>query len=145
MKHRAYRWYPQAVLIFFVVFSLFFLVSCVGEQSSTQPSFYNAGDNDLAVTSSQFAQYVLFRFDTAASNHTLTMPSAVDIVASYDAVVGDVITFAVAADGTHTVTVVGGTNVTVKPSASTVAGNTTLMIFFEIENVSSGGEEVTVY
>ena len=145
MKHRAFRCYPQAILIFFLMFSLFFVVSCVGSQSSSQPGFYDRGDNNLTVTGSQFAQYILYRFDTATSNHTLITPSAADIVGSYNPVVGDVLAFAVVADGTHTVTIVGGTNVTVKPSASTVAGNTTLMIFFEIENVNSGTEAVTIY
>jgi hypothetical protein len=146
MKHLAYRWYPHAVLTFFLMLSLFFLVSCVGYQSSTQPPFYDAGDTDLTMTSSQFTQYILFRFDTATSNHTLTTPSAADIVASDNAaVVGDVIAFAVAADGTHNVTIIGGMNVIVKPSASIVAGNTTLMIYFEIENVNSGSQAVTIY
>ena len=146
MKHIVSRWYPHVMLITILVLGLFFLASCAQYQSSTtQPSFYDVGANNITVTGSQLTQYVLYRFDTAVSNHTLTTPSAADIVKNYNPVVGDVLAFAVTADGTNSVTIAGGTNVTVKPSASVVAGNTTLMIFFEVENVDSGSEAVTAY
>ena len=98
------------------------------------------------MTGAQFGQYVLFRFDTDASERTLTTPSAADIVSLFSSpVAGSVSVFAVTADGSHIVTLTGGTNVTVKPSASTVAGNTTLTIFCELDNVSKGSEAVIMY
>ena len=126
MKSKSACWH--GVLLILLVLSLLPLTSCAstGTQSS---SFYDAGDSDLTETSAQFAQYSLFRFDTTASSHTLTTPSAANIVADLSSpVVGEVIVFAVVADGSYAVTIMGGTGVTVRPSASTVAANTTLMI-----------------
>jgi len=143
MKGKSACWH--GVLLILLVFSLLPLTSCAltDTESST---FYDAGDSDLTETSAQFAQYSLFRFDTTASSHTLTTPSAADMVASLSSpVVGEVIVFAVVADGSYTVTITGGTSVTVKPSASTVTANTTLMIYCVVDSISSGDEQVTLY
>ena len=144
MRLRSARWYLPALFILLMV-SLLPLVSCVTSQS-TQSDFYDAGASNLAASGAQFDQYYLFRFDTTASARTLTTPSAADIVAGMSSpYVGEVFFFTVAADGTYTVTISGGMSVTVKPSASTVAANTTLTIYYELNNVSSGSESVTLY
>jgi hypothetical protein len=125
--------------------SLLPLVSCITSQG-TQSVFYDAGASDLIASRAQFAQYYLYRFDTTASARTMTTPSAADIVAGLSSpYVGEVFFFTVAADGSYTVTISGGTGVTVKSSASTVAANTTLAIYCELDNVSSGSEAVTLY
>jgi hypothetical protein len=145
MKLRSPRWYLPALLILLVL-GLFPLSSCIGSQSTPVSAFYDSGTSDLVMTGAQFGQYLLFRFDTDASEHTLTTPSAADIVARFSSPVsGEISIFAVVADGSHIVTVIGGPNVTVKPTASTVAGNTTLTIFCELNNVKSGNETVTLY
>jgi hypothetical protein len=56
-----------------------------------------------------------------------------------------VIYLAVAADGNNAVTLIAGTNVTIKPSASTVAGNTTITMYCELDNITSGSEAVIIY
>jgi len=146
MKWKSKRWYVPGLLIIMAL-SLFPLTSCVGSSSGSQAStFYNAGAADLSVTGAQFAQYSLYRFDTSASPHVLALPSAADIVANISSpVAGEVLPFAVTADGSYAVALIGGTNVTVKPSASTVPGNTTLTIYCELDNVTSGNEAVTIY
>ena len=78
MKRKFSRWYLSALIVLLAL-SLPLLVSCTGSQS-TQSDFYNAGNADLSVTGAQFDQYLLFRFDTTASAHTLALPSAADIV-----------------------------------------------------------------
>jgi hypothetical protein len=144
MRRRSARWCLPALFILLMV-SLLPLVSCVTSQS-TQSNFYDAGASDLTTSGAQFDQYYLFRFDTTASAHTMTTPSAADIVAGLSSpYVGEVFFFTVAADGSYTVTISGGMGVTVKPSASTVAANTTLAIYWELDNVSSGSESVTLY
>ena len=146
MKWRPASWYLPALLILMAL-SLFALASCTGSSGGSQAStFYNAGAADISVTGAQFAQYSLYRFDTTDSAHILALPSAADIVANLSSpAAGEVLPFAVTADGSHTVTLIGGTNVTVKPSASTVAGNTTLTIYCELDNVTAGSEAVTIY
>jgi hypothetical protein len=145
MKLRSPRWYLPALLILLVL-SLFPLTSCIGPQSTPPSAFYDAGTSDLTMTGAQFGQYLLFRFDTDASERTLTTPSATDIVARFSSPVsGEIYIFAVVADGSHSVNVIGGPNVRVKPTASTVAGNTTRTIFCELDNVKSGNETVTLY
>jgi hypothetical protein len=145
MKRKSRRWYFPALLILLAL-SLFPLVSCIGSQSTQVSVFYDSGASDLTMTGAQFGQYLLFRFDTDASERTLTTPSAADIVARFSSpIVGDISIFAVAADGSHSVTVIGGPNVRVKPTASTVAGNTTRTIFCELDNVTKGSEAVTLY
>ena len=59
--------------------------------------------------------------------------------------VGEVITFAVAADGSNNVTFIAGTNVTIAPSAQTVEGKTTLTMYCELDNITSGSDAVTIY
>ena len=143
MRRRSARWYLLALLILLMVSTLP-LASCMTSQSSSD--FYDVGASDLTASDAQFGQYVLFRFDTTASARTLTIPSAADIVAGLSSpYVGQVFLFAVTADGVHTVTISAGMNVTIKPSASTVAPNTTLTIYYELNNVSSGSESVTLY
>ena len=144
MKRRLARWYLPALFILLAL-SLFFSASCIG-QGTRVSAFYDAGASDLTMTGAQFSQYLLYRFDTNASQRTLTTPSAADIVSRFSSpIVGDVAILAVAADGSNAVVISGGTNVTVKPSASKVAGNTTLLVFCELSNVTSGSEAVTFY
>jgi hypothetical protein len=144
MKRRPARWYLPALLILLAL-SLFLSTSCLS-QGTRVSAFYDAGASDLTMTGAQFSQYLLYRFDTEASQLTLTTPSAADIVARFSSpIVGDVAILAITADGSHAVTVRGGTNVTVKPSASTITGNTTLIIFCELSNITSGSEAVTIY
>jgi hypothetical protein len=145
LKQKSRRWYFLALLIISML-SLFSLTSCLGTQSTHLSAFYDSGASDLTMTGTEFGQYLLFRFDTDAAEHTLTTPSAADIVARFSSpVVGDISIFAVAADGNHTVTVTGGTNVRVKATASTIPANTTHTIFCKLDNVSKGSEAVTLY
>jgi len=144
MKIKSARWYLFPLFILLAL-SLFFSTSCVG-QGTRVSAFYDAGASDLTMTGTQFSQYLLYRFDTDASQRTLTTPSAADIVSRFSSpIVGDVAILAITAEGSNAVTVSGGTNVTVKSSASTVAGNTTKIIFCELSNVTSGSEAVTFY
>ena len=95
------------------------LAGCVGQNN--QPNFYNGGNADFSPSGAHFNQYVLFCFDTGASDHTLTLPSAADIVSSLQSpYAGEVVSLAIAADGSHSVKLACGANVTVKPSAATV-------------------------
>ena len=121
------------------------LTSCTN--ASTTPSqYYNAGDANLSITGTQFDQYWLFRFDTSNSAHTMALPSAADIVANLQSpYVGEVINIAVAADGASSVTLIAGTNVTIKTAAAVVSGNTTVTMYCELDNVTSGSEAVTLY
>lgn len=145
MKQKSRRWYFPALLILLVL-SLFTLASCLGPQGTRVSAFYDSGASDLTMTGTEFGQYLLFRFDTDAAEHTLTTPSAADIVARFSSpIVGDISILAVVADGSHSVTIIGGPNVRVKPSASIVAGNTTRTIFCELDNVTKGSEAVTLY
>jgi hypothetical protein len=121
------------------------LTSCVGS-STTASEYYNAGNANLSITGAQFDQYYLMRFDTSTSALTLALPSAADIVANLQsAYVGEVIDVALAADGANGVTLIAGTNVTIKTSASVVPGNTTATMYCELDNITSGTETVTLY
>ena len=144
MKRKlSWRW--LWVFLIFLTLSLLCLGSCTSS-NSTQSDFYNAGNADLSATGAQFDQYLLFRFDTTTSAHTLALPSAADIVANLSSpYAGEVIYLAVAADGNNAVTLIAGTNVTIKPSASTVAGNTTVTMYCELDNITSGSEAVIIY
>ncbi len=134
------------ILIFVLVaISLLSLASCINSNSA-QSDFYNAGNANLSITGAQFDQYTLFRFDTSTSAHTLALPSAADIISNISSpYVGEVINLAIAADGNYTVTLIPGTNVTIKSSASTVAGNTTATMYCEFDNITSGSEAITIY
>jgi hypothetical protein len=137
----------KLMLLFFILvaISLLGLASCINS-TSTQSDFYNAGNANLSITGAQFDQYTLFRFDTGTSTHTLALPSAADIIAKISSpYVGEVLNLAIAADGSNTVTLIPGTNVTIKPSASTIAGNTTGTMYCEFDNITSGSEAVTIY
>ena len=121
------------------------LTSCVSS-STTASEYYNAGNANLSITGAQFDQYYLFRFDTSTSALTMALPSAADIVANLQSpYVGEVIDVAVAADGANNVTLIAGTNVTIKTSASVVPGNTTATLYCELDNITSGSEAVTLY
>jgi len=144
MKRRPARWYLPALLILLAL-SLFFSASCIS-QGTRISAVYDAGAGDLTMTGAQVGKIALFRLDTDASQRTLTTPSAADIVAQFSSpIVGDLTSLAVTADGSHAVIVSGGTNVTVKPSASTIAGNTTRIIILVLDNVTKGSEAVTFY
>jgi len=128
-----------------MILSLLFLVACTGSQI-TQRDFYNAGNAEFSLTGAQFDQYILFRFDTSTSGHTMTLPSAADIISNLSSpYAGEVITFAVAADGSNGVTLIARTNVTIKTGALTVSGNTTITMYCEFDNITSGSEAVTIY
>ena len=132
------RWYVISLVVLLTL-SLICFAGCTSSSSQNQNDFYNAGNANLSVTGAQFDQYLLFRFDTSSSALTLALPSAVDIVLNLSSpYAGEVITFAVTADGSNAVTLIAGTNVTIKPSASTVAGNTTLTMYCEFDNITSG-------
>ena len=143
---RKLPWVFLAAIIVLLTLSLLSLGGCTSSSSKVQNDFYNAGNANLSVTGAQFDQYILFRFDTSKSALTLALPSAADIVANLSSpYAGEVISFAVAADGTNAVTLIAGTNVTIKPSASMVAGNTTISMYCELDNITSGSEAVTIY
>ena len=120
-------------------------VSCLGGTKAT-PTFYDSGASNVSLTGSQFIQYLLYRFDTSTSGYTMTLPSAADIVSAVpSAVVGSVIVFAVAADGTNSVTISGGSGLTIKTSAATVPGNQSVMMFCNLDNITAGSQHVTIY
>ena len=145
MKRNYYRRYLPIILIGLFVLSLLGFAGCTSSSSSSS-QYYNAGNANLSVTGAQFDQYELFRFDTSTTALTMALPSAADIVNNLSSpYVGEVITFAVAADGSNNVTFIAGTNVTVAPSAQTVVGNTTLTMYCELDNITSGSDAVTIY
>lgn len=142
MKINLWRYLSIVSLLLIGVLSL---TSCVGS-STTASEYYNAGNANLSITGAQFDQYYLMRFDTSTSALTLALPSAADIVANLQSpYVGEVIDVAVAADGANNVTLIAGTNVTIKTSASVVPGNTTTTMYCELDNITSGTEAVTLY
>jgi hypothetical protein len=146
MKRNLARWH--VLLLAILLLGLLPLTSCslLGTQSSS--SFCDAGDSDLNYTDTgkEFMKYSVFRFDTTTSSHSLTIPSASDIMSALSSQgVGQVVVFAVTADGSNAVTVTGGTGVTVKQSASTVAGNTTQLIYCVVDSTSSGDKRMTAY
>ncbi len=144
MKRKPF-WRYLTIFVVLLILTSLFLVACTSSQS-TQNDFYNAGNADFSVTGAQFDQYVLFRFDTTGSAHTLALPSAADIINNVSSpYAGEVITFAVAADGNNTVTLIAGTNVTIKTNALTVPGNTTITMYCEFDSITSGNEAVTIY
>jgi len=76
----------------------------------------------------------------------MALPSAADIVNNLSSpYVGEVLSFAVAANGSNNITFIAGTNVTIAPSAQKVTGNTTLTMYCELDNITSGSETVTIY
>ena len=142
MKINLWRYLSIVSLLLIGVLSL---TSCVGS-STTASEYYNAGNANLSITGAQFDQYYLMRFDTSTSALTMAFPSAADIVANLQSpYVGEVIDVAVAADGANNVTLIAGTNVTIKTSASVVPGNTTTTMYCELDNITSGTEAVTLY
>ena len=147
MKRNYYRRYLPIIMISLLTLSLLGFAGCMSSSStSSQSQYYNAGNANLSITGAQLDQYYLFRFDTSTSALTMALPSAADIVANLQSpYVGEVIDIAVAADGVNSVTLIAGTNVTVKTSASVVPGNTTATMYCELDNITSGTEAVTLY
>jgi hypothetical protein len=138
-------WRYLAIFICLLLIGTLSLTSCVSS-STTASQYYNAGNVNLSITGAQFDQYYLFRFDTSTAALTMALPSAADIVANLQSpYVGEVIDVAVAADGANSVTLIAGTNVTIKTSASVVLGNTTATMYCELDNITSGSEAVTMY
>jgi len=132
-----------AVVLIFLALVLFPLASCI---SSSASAYLDAGASNLTATGAQFAQNWLIRFDTSSTQRTLFTPSAADIVKNLQSPsVGEVVIIAVTADGANTVTIQGGTGVIVKPSASTIAADTTLTLYCVLTSVISGSEGVTIY
>ena len=143
---RKLPWVFLTGFVALLTLSLFCLGGCTSSSSQTKSDFYNAGNANLSVTGAQFDQYILFRIDTSTSAHTLALPSAADIISNLSSpYAGEVISFAVAADGNNAVTLIAGTNVTIEPSASVIAGNTTLTMYCELDNITSGSQAVTIH
>ena len=108
--------------------------------------FYDAGAADYTATGAEFVQNWLFRFDTDAAGRVFTTPNAIDIVAVLTSpVVGQVIVFGVTANGGHDVSLIGGTNVTIKPSAALIPANNTLTLYMKLDNVDSDNSAITIY
>ncbi len=138
-------WKYTVIFVAVLILAGLSLASCMGS-SAPAPQYYNAGDTNLSVTGTQFDQYWLFRFDTSNSSHSMALPSAADIVANLQSpYVGEVINIAVAADGANSVNLIAGTNVTIKTAVSVVPGNTTVTMYCELDNITSGSEAVTLY
>ncbi len=132
---RSHAW--LGILLLALVAGLVPLVAC--SMSGSQSTFRDAGESDLDFTgdAGSFAKYSLFRFDTAAAPRTLTTPSAADMLKSVSApTVGQVIVFAVSADGPNPVTVNGGEGVTVKASASSVSAYTTRLLYCVVDSTA---------
>lgn len=142
MKRKSGYW--LGVLLVIVTLGLSPLLAC--SMSGSQSTFSDAGESDLDYTDAggEFAKYSLFRFDTGAAPRTLITPGAADMIDSVSsATVGQVIVFAVSADGFNTVTVSGGEGVTVKPSAATIDANTTRLLYCVID--STDDDLLTIY
>ena len=145
MKRKPFWWF-LTLFIAFLTLSLLCLGGCTSSSSQTKSDFYNAGNANLTATGAQFDQYTLFRFDTSTSAHTMALPSATEIVNNLSSpYVGEVISFAISADGSNNVTLSAGTNVTISPNAQTVAEHTTATQYFELDNITSGSDAVTIY
>jgi hypothetical protein len=127
-----------------VTAGLLLVPGCLSQGATN--TFYDSGAQDLTLTGQQLAQYVLYRFDTSGSSHTLTLPAASDILSQIGSpTVGQVFIIAVTAEGANSVTIAGGAGTTIKQSASSVAGFTTRNLYFVITNVSSGSNAVSIY
>ena len=121
-----------------------FMSSCFGQ--SAQSAYFDAGANDLTVTGQQMSQYVVYRFDTNSGARSMTLPSATDIINQIGSpIVGQVFIMAVTAEGSSSVMITGGTGVTVKTSAASVAANTTQALYFIIMNTTAGSQAITVF
>ena len=132
------------ILLLAVVASLLPLVAC--SMSGSQSTFCDAGESDLDYTDAggDFAKFSLFRFDTGAAPRTLTTPGAAAMIDSVSsATAGQVIVFAVSADGFNAVTINGGEGVTVKPGAAIVDANTTRLLYCVID--STEDDRLTIY
>jgi hypothetical protein len=133
-----------AILLAVLALGLLALPGCFG--SAAQSVFYDAGAQDFTATGAQFVQLWLFRFDTSAGARTFNAPAASDIIAAVSsASAGQVVVFAVTAEGANPVTIKGGAGVTVKASAATVAPNTTLNLYCLLSNVTPGSQAVMIY
>jgi hypothetical protein len=134
-----------AILLTVLTLRLLAVPGCLGGNSSPA-AFYDAGAQDFTASGSQFVQYWLFRFDTSAGARTLTTPSASDLAGAISSpAAGQIIVIAVTADGANPVNLTGGAGVTIRPSAATVAPNSTLNLYCVLSNVTSGSQAVTIY
>ena len=144
MKHLLSRRVSHIILAALIILVSLPLAACTGTQSS--PTVLDAGPNDMNISGAQFSQYNFYRFDTAATGHTLTLPSAVDLVSAFSGATNGVFTvFIVAADGNNPVNIAAGAGVTVKPSAAAIPGNHTQTLCCVFTGVSSGSESVSIY
>lgn len=140
-------------LFILIALGLFLTASCNVVTEKPRDDYLNAGNENLSVAATEFDpstqfrhQFTLYRFNTSSTGHTLTLPGAATIVANLTSpYIGELIVFGVTADGSNPVTLVGGANVTIKPSAQTVPGNTTLTMYCVLDNVTKGSEAVTIY
>jgi len=147
MNLNHFRWYLP-VMVAVLPLSLLFLSSCstTSSSSSSSSEFYNAGNASISVTGAQFDQFELYAFDTSSSALTLALPSAADIIDNLSSpIVGEVFFFAVSAEGAYSVTLTPGTNLNLNASAKTVPPNTTVTMYCELDNVTSGNEEATIF
>ena len=108
--------------------------------------FYDAGASDYTASGAEFVQNWLFRFDTSGAGRTFTTPSAIDILAVLTSpVASQVIVFGITAEGGNEVKLLGGANVTIKPSAAVISANSTLTIYMKLDNVNADSGAVTIY
>jgi hypothetical protein len=120
------------------------LASCFSQSQGS--AYYDAGAQDLTVTGQQMGQYVVYRFDTNSAGRGMSLPSAADIITQIGSPeVGQIFIMAVSADGANQVTITGGSGVTVKASAATVAGNSTKNLYFVIMSSTADSQAITVY
>ncbi len=143
MKRTSACW--PGILLAVVMVVLLPLVAC-SMGSGARSSFCDAGESDLDFSGAagDFFTYSLFRLDTGAAPRTLRTPGAAEMIDYIpSATVGQVMGFAVAADGFNAVIIAGGEGVTVRPGASVVEANTTRLLFCVID--STEDHQLTVY
>ena len=120
--------------------------------STTQQMFSDCDDTGLTCTDDETlttAQVLggFFPVDPGGADRDLTTPTAAAIVAAINQPKADTSCLLVlknTADAAETLTVVGGTGVTVTGTA-TIAQNNTKIFLVRLDNVTSGSEAVTVY
>ncbi len=140
------NWRFRRPVLILVVALMFVLPVLSCATTPAHSSFYDSGTSSLSITAQQFSDYFLYSFNTSESELTFTFPSAADMVSVLpSAYEGEVVVFGISANGANGVNLVGGQNVNIRPSAATVAPNSTLMVYIVFNNVSSGSEAATVY
>ncbi len=139
---RIHRYLPLILISLLLVFTMP-LASCTVGQG---PSYFDAGAGNISLTGTQFAKYNFIRFDTSAGERTLTLPSASDLVSAASPSAADTfLVFIVAADGANAVKIIGGTSVTVKPSATVVQANSAVTLYCVFTNVNGSSAAVIIY